>query len=427
MAITTTVLFERPQAEVASLIVQRMIQSVATSIVTGFVTPSGVEAISKPIFARPSSVANFIVGSATFPGFEALDDLIAAGVPSSRLHVHLGHTQLSGGRKNPFKRYHPMLHSKIYYMEYGNGDACAFIGSHNVTGFALQGLNGEAAVLLEGEGSSAEFQSVRDHITNARTQSVVYRSDMKEALAWWTGEFIDGMKAEMEIPRDSTIVRTIIIFATSRDGRLPKIGDHIYFEIPAGIEQIESLKTETHLFIFDKLPSTAGEAIDRISNAKASFNCMTIGVENKRGNLEVTADWLIERIPSPELVQVVGRTLRPQTASGMQQVRAEVKSSAIGPFEYYFDRPRVAWDPVLSNEDRILVAPIDAKTGAEFDVPRIGYDVPSWNLVTGLKPRVSLPREKDEAALMLVAPESGSFLLVSLRRRLKRRVPKDDE
>ena len=28
----------------------------------------------------------------------------------------------------------------------------------------------------------------------------------------------------------------------------PKTGDHLYFEIPAGIEQIESLKTETHLF-----------------------------------------------------------------------------------------------------------------------------------------------------------------------------------
>ncbi len=45
----------------------------------------------------------------------------------------------------------------IYYMELPGGDACAFIGSHNVTAFALTGLNGEAAVLavaLLGSGSS---------------------------------------------------------------------------------------------------------------------------------------------------------------------------------------------------------------------------------------------------------------------------------
>lgn len=419
MALKATILFDTPQAEVASLIVQKMAVSISTSIVTGFLTPSGVDAIAQPIRDRPSSIAAFVVGSATYPGFEALDDLLAAGVPASRLHVHLGHTQPSGGHRNPFKRFHPMLHSKIYYMEHGNGEACAFIGSHNVTGFALQGLNGEAAVLLEGPVGAPEFQSVRDHIAQAQSQSLVYRSDMKEALAWWTGEFIDGMKAEMMIPRDFTIVRTIIIFATSRDGQLPKAGDQIYFEIPTGIEQIENLKTETHLFIFDQLPSTVGDAIDGISRAKASLTCMTVGAENQRGNLEVTADWRIERTPMPVLVSVPGRTLRPRTAAGMQQVRAAVQVMSIRPFEYYFDRPRVAWEPVLSTEQSLLpvqthVSPVNNKS-----VPELGYDGRRWNLVTGLKPRSDSPAEKDQAVLKLVAPESGSFLLVSLRRRLK--------
>ncbi len=111
----------------------------------------------------------------------------------------------------------------------------------------------------------------------------------------------------------------------------------------------------------------------------------------------------------------------------MQQVRAEVKSAAIGPFEYYFDRPRVAWDPVLSSEEGILPAPINVQPGVEPDVPQLGYDGPSWSLVTGLKPRADLSPEKDQAALRLVAPESGSFLLVSLRRRLTRRVSKTEE
>ena len=57
-----------------------------------------------------------------------------------------------------------MLHSKIYYMEMPNDQACAFIGSHNLTSFALRGLNGEASVLLEGPRERPEFASVREHV-----------------------------------------------------------------------------------------------------------------------------------------------------------------------------------------------------------------------------------------------------------------------
>jgi hypothetical protein len=58
-----------------------------------------------------------VVGAATYPGFEALDNLLTAGVPPDRLHVHLGHTAETGGHKNLFARFHPMLHSKVYYAD----------------------------------------------------------------------------------------------------------------------------------------------------------------------------------------------------------------------------------------------------------------------------------------------------------------------
>ncbi len=254
MPLRPTVLFELPQREISSLISARMTNASAFSIVTGFATPGGLAAISAPIKAKPRNLRTLVVGAATYPGFEALDDLLAAGVPPDRLLVHLGHTSETGGRKNPFARYHPMLHSKVYYMEQPQGNAFAFIGSHNVTSFALTGLNGEAAVMLEGPANSPEFQTVRGHIETARNQSVPYSAGMKEAYAWWMREFIDGMKAEMRIPQDWSTVRTILLFASASRGDRPKRGDHLYFEIPAGIEQIESLKTETHLFLFDTLP-----------------------------------------------------------------------------------------------------------------------------------------------------------------------------
>src|SRR6266404_5663300 len=84
-------------------------------------------------------------------------------------------------RLRSVQRYHPMLHSKVYFFEMHDGTASAFVGSHNVTGFALRGLNGEAGVLLEGLGSDPTFAEVQQHINQAYLQAAAYDSSMKEA------------------------------------------------------------------------------------------------------------------------------------------------------------------------------------------------------------------------------------------------------
>lgn len=98
MSITANFLFDRPQAEIASRIAQHIALSNSTSIITGFATPGGVAAIADPIRANPGKLNTFVVGSATYKAFLALDDFIAAGVPPNRLFVHLGHTREWNGR-----------------------------------------------------------------------------------------------------------------------------------------------------------------------------------------------------------------------------------------------------------------------------------------------------------------------------------------
>src|SRR5436190_22012223 len=109
MAITPTVLFDRPQKEIATLLVDRIRRSSSTSIVTGFATPGGLSTIAAPIRARPQCLATLVIGAATYPAFQALDGLIGAGVNPDRMRIHLGHTSPTGGHRNPFARYHPML------------------------------------------------------------------------------------------------------------------------------------------------------------------------------------------------------------------------------------------------------------------------------------------------------------------------------
>jgi hypothetical protein len=435
----STVLFDVPQKEIASLITDRITRASEFSLVTGFATPGGLAAICGPVRTSPQRLKTLVVGAATYPGFETLDELLTIGVPPDHLFVHLGHTAATGGNRNPF---HPMLHSKVYYMENLDGSASAFIGSHNVTAYALGGLNGEAAVLLEGEKESSEFVKVRQHIATSRSQAVVYSSAMKEAYAWWTREFIDGMRAEVKLPQDWTTARTILLFATASRGERPMTGENLYFEIPAGIQQIESLKTETHLFLFDTLPATPADALDLARSSSARYKCITLGADNKQGNKELDAQWRIDLSPSPVLKRVPGATYRPSPPAGMQQVRAEIKAAALEPFEYLFERESAAWDPEFAADGELPVSsPRETSLMKDLqhgelpstdqavlnkgvlkfnDEKRANYSaIQSWKRVSGLVRREGSPREKDDAALRLAAPESGSFILVSLRRRIR--------
>jgi len=438
MPLNSTVLFELPQQAIKSLIADRIGNSTETSIVTGFATPGGLAAIAVPIRERPQILRTLVVGAATYPGFEALDGLLAAGVSPDRLFVHLGHTANTGGKKNPFARYHPMLHSKVYYMELPDSKACAFIGSNNLTTFAMAGLNGEASVMLEGSADSPEFEKVRAHIDAARNQAVQYSPGMKEAFAWWMREFIDGLKAQMGLPRDGETVRTILILASAARGDRPKSGDQLYFEIPDGIGQIESLKTEAHLFLFENLPVDPWQALTSAQSADAKYVCTILGVENKQGNREVRANWRIDETPRPVLTPVPSAIHRPNTAAGKQQVRAEVKAPEIVPYEYLFERARTEWRPEFSAADGLVLltdaheelTPLAQRKEllpsrkmenmVELSEARGGYGrISSWKLVKGLVPREASTGEKDQAALSLASPDSGSFILVSLRRRKK--------
>ncbi len=414
-----SVLFDTPQREIASQINAKLDQCQLARIVSGFIVPSGVRALAGPIRARPQIIKNLVLGAATYPGFEALDELLRMGVAPDAMRIHLGHTRESGTRKHPFVRHHPMLHSKIFYMELSEGQACAFIGSNNVTSFALHGLNGEAAVLLEGPIDSDQFARIRNHIQIAANQAVPYWPHMKEAYAFWVWEFFSGLRTEINIPEDWTTIRTILTFAEANPSLRPNTGEPLYFELPAGIA-IDSLKTEAHLFLFTTLPPSPEEALQQLPNARARFLCKVLGAENRQGNLEVVANWRIERTPRPSLLPVQNAVFRPQTAKDMQQVRAEIVAPSVTPYEYLFERERIDWWPIFSEKEAVRPQGGSREPFPVRDTPWAKESDAPWKLVTGLKHAEGTALEKDAAALALAKPESGSFILVSLRRRIKK-------
>jgi hypothetical protein len=282
MPVSVKILFSQPQQQIASFLRDRLSRCASASLVAGFVTVEGIETIAPPLRANPSKLADLVVGAGTWRAFEALDQLITTGVAPSRLHVHLGHSRATRpGATFKFYKYHPMLPSKVYLMDMGDGTAAAFVGSHKLTGFALLGLNGEAGILLEGDAASPEFVQLRQHVTEAVAQAVPYDPVMKEAYAWWTTQFVDGLRAKtIDTPRDAEGKHTIVIIAAQASAALPQKGDIIYFELPEALGQrIHSLRAEVHIYLFPKLPSSPADALNQLSSASASLRCTTEGLD----------------------------------------------------------------------------------------------------------------------------------------------------
>jgi HKD family nuclease len=416
MAITATVLFNTPQREVASTIRNKLASAISIQIVVGFATVEGVAALEQPISNNPGAIQTLIVGAGTYRAYEAFDRLIALGVVPDRLFVHLGHTRTTGAAaKHRFYRYHPMLHSKIYYLEHSDGSASVLVGSHNATGFALMGLNGEAAILLEGPKESIEFQKIRDHINAAKSQSVVYSPAMKDALSWWTHQFMEGLADKAnDAPREGVAKRTIVIICESKSAKLPERNDILYFELCSALGTIQSLRAEIHVYVFDTLPPSPVAALQMLGQARASFWCRTQGLEMERGGRELLAQWYIDDDRRP-ILKEASKPFRPQPSSDMQQVRVKVYNDVRGAFEYLFDAPSAGWVPKLDERE-------EAQAPADYQEQLSSLDlVPPehlpWFLVRGLVPADREENNSYYQALAEMSPTAGSFVLMSLRRR----------
>jgi hypothetical protein len=415
MTVTVQILFDQPQHEIASLVRDRLTRCRSASLVAGFMTSAGIEAIAEPLHKGPGKLTALVIGAGTYQAFQAFDGLLDAGVPPNRLRVHLGFSGPSGGRDNPFHRYHPMLHSKVYLMEMGDGTASAFVGSHNLTGFALLGLNGEAGVLIEGGVDEPEFVALRRHIAECVTQATAYDRDLKEAYAWWTTQYVEGLKVEIgRPPSDTENKQTIVVLAARTSGPLPKIGDVVYFEMSKALMEFNSLRPEVHIYVFNPLPATPAAALLQLDSAKAKLVCVIDGLQMERGGVELLADFHIDNRRQPDLKPAT-RPFRPMPAPGMQQVSVRVQGSIPGAFEYLFDREKAEWAPVYG--DALVPSRTDGRQEVTVPIellPRVGQ---RWLRVQGLQRVGAAAQEANQLVLWDAAPSSGSFIVYSWRRR----------
>ena len=73
-----------------------------------------------------------------------------------------------------------LMHSKLIYAE-GESSATVWVGSHNLTHNALNGVNIESATITTGDRNNPFFQQVRRHLDAIRGESIVGPAAIKKA------------------------------------------------------------------------------------------------------------------------------------------------------------------------------------------------------------------------------------------------------
>jgi len=154
-------------------IIQKGVDQVA--IACAFCTRAGVELLIKHR-DRLRNSDSFVTVSWEIPtDFQSLEKLHAAA--PGHLYVHLGSAkpvEIMPGRQ--FGR--PIMHSKTFYAR--DGSKCwLWTGSHNLTASANQGINCEAAILLEGNVTEQPFVDAMKHLVTCRNEAIPFKTGMQ--------------------------------------------------------------------------------------------------------------------------------------------------------------------------------------------------------------------------------------------------------
>lgn len=136
------------------------------AIACAFLTPGGVATLKRHA-ARLKHPASFVVVAWDTPtSLDALNELHTF-IPG-KLYVHLGSLTPEERGVGP-----GLMHSKVFFAR--RGKQCRlWTGSHNLTASAMQGVNCEAAVLIEGTSDEAVFIDALAHLNRCRAEAMIF-------------------------------------------------------------------------------------------------------------------------------------------------------------------------------------------------------------------------------------------------------------
>jgi hypothetical protein len=136
------------------------------AIACAFLSPGGVELLKRHAgrLRLPDSFVVIAWESAT--ALAALNELY--GLIPGKLYLHLGSLTPVERGVGP-----GLMHSKVFFAKAGR-ECQLWTGSHNLTASATQGVNREAAILIEGTTDEDVFADALNHLNQCRDEAILF-------------------------------------------------------------------------------------------------------------------------------------------------------------------------------------------------------------------------------------------------------------
>lgn len=214
-------------------------------IITGFVTEAGLRDLGK-IDILVEKLELFVFGHCNRKALEAMETLnreLNKNGKSGVIKLHFGYGHQEAEKNKIQQIYRPMMHSKVFLFDYDNGQFTAFIGSQNITGYSLNGLNSEAIVKIEGQITDEIYSKILQEMSSIQKESEPFRNEFLDIYEDWHINIVKGLIPD-EMRQKWRYLSVLYALIDKDEMNKPKIGDQLYFEIPneyiGGFNKIDS-------------------------------------------------------------------------------------------------------------------------------------------------------------------------------------------
>ncbi len=200
-------------------------------IISGFLTREGFEKIFGPdeknIKDNGKKIEYIVVGRLTVECAEIFDELYLMPEYKNKLFINLGLGRLNKSH-TAINRFLPMIHSKIIALNPSLDDNLFYIGSANITHFAIEDFNAEAGIILKNIDSSERTGITRymDNLKNLKS-TVPYDPSLKDSLNFLSNLSADPLEKDVE-----NIDSCLLVLCLSPTDYKPKKGDVLFADLP---------------------------------------------------------------------------------------------------------------------------------------------------------------------------------------------------
>ena len=352
--------FDRGKGDIRPSLQKALSECLSFKLVAGFVTQAGISDLG-PKDEIIKKLDLLIFGDANDKALKSMATLYDELQSNGRrniIKIHLGYGNVNLERDRMKQLYRPMMHSKIFLFLYSDNRFKAYIGSQNITGYSLRGLNSEAIIEVNGLTTDKTFQSILCEIQNIEQESKSFKKEFIDIYRAIHNNYVKGIQPQ-EVYEKKEYFSVLYAFIYTDDKDKIMLNQTLYFEVPENA--LGHTKIETYADVWLIPIDKNSDYGVQVKEDLIFFRARQTGANDAsvaKANYE-KVDWIIQDISNPVIKYMGGKN---PDGSGIQVLMKFEKDFANAYPELHFTQIRytqatrkvVSLTPEFLNHEKIV-------------------------------------------------------------------------